>query len=263
MCVRCPGVAALSKRWGQLTGNIVGPEMDLQSLGTARLPSCCTLRGVGRCNCHLTDSETQSLLATHDLVRRLARAADLYQTSLPGEFLLPTLAAVHIRPQQRETDEFSGLLYIVVAASKKPLFPVLLPCVAAGGGPLGELSIGVRFQLDQVVENGSLNFCGPGHVTNALHERCSGKWRVDLVSYRFVSMSVCETTAVEEVTGRLLGRKPRKPAADTAQDKDPTLRLIEELEAEPPEPKAKRHKATQGAADVKATILRLYYTMLY
>ena len=88
-CLRGQGVAALSKRWAEVTGNTVGPTMDLQFMGAARSPCCCTFRGVGRCNCDLTESQMQSLTAAYDMVRRLARAAELYQDTLPAESLLP------------------------------------------------------------------------------------------------------------------------------------------------------------------------------
>ena len=103
------GVAALSNRWEELTGNNVGPTMDLQCMDAAKSPSCCTLRGVGRCNCDLTENQMQSLTAAYEKVRRLARAADLCQDVLPANYLLPRLAAVHIRPRQ-EAEELAGFL---------------------------------------------------------------------------------------------------------------------------------------------------------
>ena len=250
--MRGQGVAALSKRWAEVTGNTVGPTMALQFMGAARSPCCCTFRGVGRCNCDLTESQMQSLTATYDMVRRLAKAAELYQDTLPAESLLPRLAAVHIRPSQG-AQELSGFLFLVAAASKKPLFPVLVPCSTDAGGVLpGGLSAGMRFKLDnQAVENGSLNFHGPADVANALHDCGATGWRVDLVSYCFVNLLLCEISAVEEVTDRL-DRKGQRPMLAKAQDQDPTLKLIGEVEAEPPEPKAKRYKVKHGAIEVKA-----------
>ena len=199
-----------------------------------------------------------AMTAADEKVRRLARAADLYQDVLPAKSLLPRLAAVHIRPRQ-EAEELSGFLYLVAAASKKPYFPVLLPCSTDAGGVLpGELSAGMRFKLgNQAVENesfaekGSFNFHGPAHVANALHESGATGWRVDLISYCFVNLLLCEVTALEEVTGRL-ARKGQRPKPAKAQDQDPTLKLIGEMEAEPPETKAKRHKAKRSAIEVKA-----------